>query len=144
MTCIKKRHVDDWCVPEGTLVDVKEKTFILPDHPDNSLCIQAPYSLHQSMMMPSAQVFAFYYIKHSKNHIDHCEFETQTTENNHFEIVLADEFDDDTVLPALALCSASPIDPPPTSQFKQDYLRFWPVGKGTSSGDIAFVIGVNI
>ena len=132
-------------MPEGTLVDVKEKTFILPEHPDNSLCIQAPYSLHQSMMMMhSAKCLHFIIYSTAKNHIDHCEFETQTTENNHFEIVLADEFDDDTVLPALALCSASPIDPPPTSQFKQDYLRFWPVGKGTSSGDIAFVIGVNI
>lgn len=31
---------------------------------------------------------------------------------------------------AIALCTASPLDPPPVSQFKQDYLRFWPTGDG--------------
>jgi hypothetical protein len=31
---------------------------------------------------------------------------------------------------AIALCTASPLDPPPISQFKQDYLRFWPTGDG--------------
>ena len=31
---------------------------------------------------------------------------------------------------AIALCTASPLDPTPTSQFKQDYLRFWPTGDG--------------
>jgi len=31
---------------------------------------------------------------------------------------------------AIALCTASPLDPPPLSQFKQDYLRFWPTGDG--------------
>jgi len=33
---------------------------------------------------------------------------------------------------AIALCTASPLDPPPISQFKQDYLRFWPTGDGKS------------
>ena len=28
------------------------------------------------------------------------------------------------------MCTASPLDPPPVSQFKQDYLRFWPTGDG--------------
>jgi hypothetical protein len=31
---------------------------------------------------------------------------------------------------AIALCTASPLDPTPTSHFKQDYLRFWPTGDG--------------
>ena len=35
---------------------------------------------------------------------------------------------------AIALCTASPLDPPPVSQFKQDYLRFWPTGDGKISG----------
>jgi len=31
---------------------------------------------------------------------------------------------------AIALCTAAPLDPTPESQFKQDYLRFWPTGEG--------------
>ena len=43
-----KRNPEDWCYPEGTKIDVKEKIFMLPHHFDHSLCIQAPYSLHNS------------------------------------------------------------------------------------------------
>jgi hypothetical protein len=42
--------------------------------------------------------------------------------------VLVDDFSKDNPPPALALCTACPFDPPPVSQFKQDYLRFWPTG----------------
>lgn len=41
----------------------------------------------------------------------------------HWMNVLFDEI-------AIALCTASPLDPAPASQFKQDYLRFWPTGDG--------------
>ena len=41
-----------------------------------------------------------------------------------------DDFDKDNPPPALALCTACPFDPPPVSQFEQDYLRFWPTGEG--------------
>jgi hypothetical protein len=51
-------------------------------------------------------------------------------EYNHFEIILIDKFDKNYPPPALALCTASPFDPPPISQFKQDYLRFWPQDEG--------------
>lgn len=54
-------------------------------------------------------------------------------EYNHFEIVLLDDFDKNNPPPALALCTACPFDPPPTSQFKQDYLRFWPTGEAMSA-----------
>jgi hypothetical protein len=43
-----KRNPEDWCYPEGTRIDPKDKTFILPHHYDHSLCLQAPYSLHHS------------------------------------------------------------------------------------------------
>ena len=42
------RNPEDWCYPEGTKIDSKEKMFILPHHYDHSLCLQAPYSLHHS------------------------------------------------------------------------------------------------
>ncbi|CAF1377156.1 unnamed protein product, partial [Didymodactylos carnosus] len=90
------RNAEDWCIPEGTKVDIKEKVFQLPPHFDTSSCIQAPYSLHRKY--------------------------------NHFEIVLIDKFSENNPPPAIALCTASPLDPPPKSQFKQDYLRFWPTG----------------
>jgi hypothetical protein len=54
-------------------------------------------------------------------------------EYNHFEIVLIDEFDKNNPPPAIALCTACPLDPAPLSQFKQDYLRFWPVGEAMSA-----------
>ncbi|CAF5205961.1 unnamed protein product, partial [Rotaria magnacalcarata] len=41
------RNPEDWCLPEGTKIDLKEKCFILPQHIDHSLCLQAPYSLHK-------------------------------------------------------------------------------------------------
>ncbi len=44
--------------------------------------------------------------------------------NRIFEIIIV------SILIAIALCTASPLDPPPISQFKQDYLRFWPTGDG--------------
>ncbi|CAF3421031.1 unnamed protein product [Rotaria sp. Silwood1] len=49
-------------------------------------------------------------------------------EYHHFEIVLLEKFSDSEPPPAIALCTASPLDPPPISQFRQDYLRFWPTG----------------
>ncbi|XP_071113924.1 uncharacterized protein [Haliotis cracherodii] len=48
---------------------------------------------------------------------------------NHFEIKIIDKFDDDSPPPALALSTASPFDPPPQSNFKQDFLRFWATGE---------------
>ncbi|CAF3406424.1 unnamed protein product [Rotaria sp. Silwood1] len=87
---------EDWCLPDGASIDLKEKMFILPQHPDHALCIQAPYSLSQKY--------------------------------HHFEIVLLEKFSDNEPPPAIALCTASPLDPPPISQFRQDYLRFWPTG----------------
>ncbi|CAF2557981.1 unnamed protein product [Rotaria sp. Silwood2] len=87
---------EDWCLPDGTSIDLKEKMFILPQHPDRSLCIQAPFSLNKKC--------------------------------HHFEIVLLEKFSDNEPPPAIALCTASPVDPTPTSQFRQDYLRFWPTG----------------
>ena len=61
-------------------------------------------------------------------------------EYNHFEIILVDDFDKDNPPPALALCTACPFDPPPVSQFKQDYLRFWPTGEGWLNCFIAIVL----
>ncbi|CAF1350584.1 unnamed protein product, partial [Didymodactylos carnosus] len=90
------RNAEDWCVPEGTKIDINEKIFELPPHIGTSSCIQAPYSLHRKF--------------------------------NHFSIVLTDKFSENNPPPAIALCTASPFDPPPKSQFKQDYLRFWPTG----------------
>ncbi|CAF4058119.1 unnamed protein product [Rotaria sordida] len=87
---------EDWCVPDGTNIDLKENMFILPQHLDHSLCIQAPISLNKKY--------------------------------HHFEIVLLEKFSDSEPPPAIALCTAAPVDPLPTSQFRQDYLRFWPTG----------------
>ncbi|RMZ94545.1 SPRY domain-containing 3, partial [Brachionus plicatilis] len=91
------RNPEDWCYPEGTKIDPRDKAFVLPHHYDHSVCLQAPYSLHHKY--------------------------------NHFEIVLSDDFDKNNPPPAIALCTACPFDPPPVSQFKQDYLRFWPTGE---------------
>jgi hypothetical protein len=44
-----------------------------------------------------------------------------------------DEVDDNLPPPAIALCTASPLDPPPKSNFKQDYLKFWATGEGVIS-----------
>lgn len=44
--------------------------------------------------------------------------------------MLIDDFSKENPPPAIALCTASPLDPPPMSLFKQDYLRFWPNGEG--------------
>lgn len=52
---------------------------------------------------------------------------------NHFEIILIDDFDKNNPPPAIALCTASPLDPPPISKFQQDYLRFWPTGEAMSA-----------
>lgn len=91
------RNPEDWCLPVGTEVDLREKIFKLPHHFDYSLCIQGPASLNRKY--------------------------------NHFELILLDEFSDGDPPPAIALCTASPLDPPPVSKFKQDYLRFWPTGE---------------
>ncbi|CAF3928592.1 unnamed protein product [Rotaria magnacalcarata] len=87
---------EDWCLPEAASIDLKQKMFILPEHFDQSLCIQAPCSLNKK--------------------------------NRHFEMVLLEKFTDNEPPPAIALCTASPVDPPSKSQFRQDYLRFWPTG----------------
>ncbi|CAF3064750.1 unnamed protein product [Rotaria socialis] len=87
---------EDWCLPEAASIDLKQKMFILPEHFDKSLCIQAPCSLNKK--------------------------------NRHFEMVLLEKFTDNEPPPAIALCTASPADPPSKSQFRQDYLRFWPTG----------------
>ncbi|CAF1096486.1 unnamed protein product [Adineta steineri] len=89
--CMK--NPEDWCVPNGTKIDLQEKIFILPQHINQSLCIQAPYSLNKKC--------------------------------NHFEIILLDKISDDEPLPAIALCTASPMNSSLISEFKQDYLRFW-------------------
>ena len=52
------------------------------------------------------------------------------TDYNHFEVEFLDEVDETTPPPAIALCTASPMDPPPKSNFKQDFLRFWATGEG--------------
>lgn len=52
---------------------------------------------------------------------------------NHFEIILIDDIDKNNPPPAIALCTASPFDPPPVSKFKQDFLRFWPYGEAMSA-----------
>ncbi len=57
-------------------------------------------------------------------------FIVNNIEYNHFEIILIDDFDKNNPPPAIALCTASPLDPPPVSKFQQDYLRFWPTGEG--------------
>jgi hypothetical protein len=49
---------------------------------------------------------------------------------NHFEVQLIDDFDETTPPPAIALCTASPFDPTPKSNFKQDFIRFWATGEG--------------
>ena len=49
---------------------------------------------------------------------------------NHFEIKIIDEFNDSFPPPALALSTASPLDPAPVSNFRQDFLRFWATGAG--------------
>ena len=52
---------------------------------------------------------------------------------NHFEVELIDDFDDLTPPPAIALCTASPFDPCPKTNFKQDFIRFWATGEGNQS-----------
>ena len=48
--------------------------------------------------------------------------------NNIFDQEISNRFF--FLLIAIAICTASPMDPPPVSQFKQDYLRFWGTGDG--------------
>ena len=43
------KNSEDWCMPENTKIDLKDRSFILPEHYDHSLCLQAPYSLHSSI-----------------------------------------------------------------------------------------------
>jgi hypothetical protein len=108
--------------------------FILPKHFDYSLCLQAPCSLNQSKYRSNASL-----VQKLQYHMIYLEY-------NHFEIVLLDQFSNSNPPPgmfdpkfnflllflriAIALCTASPLDPLLTSQFKQDYLRFWPTGDG--------------
>jgi hypothetical protein len=73
-----KRNPEDWCLPEGTKIDLKEKSFILPHHMDQSLCLQAPYSLHKS------KICLFIIINSLRCFLEY----------NHFEIVLSDKFSD--------------------------------------------------
>ena len=76
------------------------------------------------------------------------------SELNHFEIVLIDKFNEGDPPPgnkkpfriefrrngsffsAISLCTASPMDPPSTSPFRQDFLRFWPTGDGSFFVDL--------
>jgi hypothetical protein len=53
-----------------------------------------------------------------------------STAYNHFEVELIEDFDDNKLPPAIALCTASPFDPTPKSNFKQDFIRFWATGEG--------------
>ena len=55
---------------------------------------------------------------------------TSFPDYNHFEVEFIDAFDDNTPPPAIALCTASPMDPPSPSNFRQDFLRFWATGEG--------------
>ncbi|XP_070191470.1 uncharacterized protein [Littorina saxatilis] len=52
---------------------------------------------------------------------------------NHFEIRLVDEFCEDQPPPAVVLSTATPLDPPPVSNFKLDFLRFWAVNEAAKS-----------
>ena len=54
------------------------------------------------------------------------------TDFNHFEVELIDRFDDQVPPPAISMCSACPQDPPPQSNFRQDFIRFWARGEGKS------------
>ena len=49
---------------------------------------------------------------------------------NHFEVELIDDFCETLPPPAIVLCTASPFDPTPKSNFKQDFIRFWATGEG--------------
>ena len=49
---------------------------------------------------------------------------------NHFEVELIDSFDESRPPPAIALCTASPYDPAPKTNFRQDFIRFWATGEG--------------
>ena len=67
------------------------------------------------------------------------------SEYNHFEVELIDEFSENVPPPAIALCTASPFDPAPKSNFKQDFIRFWAMGEGTThyQPEIRVVITAN-
>ncbi|KAK7447339.1 hypothetical protein BaRGS_00040197 [Batillaria attramentaria] len=50
---------------------------------------------------------------------------------NHFEICLVDDFGPEQPPPAIVLSTATPLDPPPLSHFKLDFLRFWAVNEAS-------------
>jgi hypothetical protein len=54
---------------------------------------------------------------------------------NHHRVKCFDQCTNEVVMNdrlAIALCTASPSESPSVSDFKQDYLRFWATGEGTS------------
>ncbi|XP_041355029.1 uncharacterized protein LOC121372654 [Gigantopelta aegis] len=60
---------------------------------------------------------------------------------NHFEIKIIDEFNDSFPPPALALSTASPLDPAPVSNFRQDFLRFWATGEAKDAIEVGDLVG---
>ncbi|XP_013380369.1 uncharacterized protein LOC106151578 [Lingula anatina] len=52
---------------------------------------------------------------------------------NHFEVQIIEDFSDEVPPPMIALTTASPLLPPPESNFRQDFIRFWATGAASSA-----------
>lgn len=60
---------------------------------------------------------------------------------NHFEIRLTKDFGPDCPPPAVVLSTATPLDPPPNSCLKLDFLRFWAVNEASSLVQVGDLVG---
>ncbi|CAL1544708.1 unnamed protein product [Lymnaea stagnalis] len=60
---------------------------------------------------------------------------------NHFEVELTHEFGPGSPPPAIVLSTATPLDPPPNSCLKLDYLRFWPVNDASTLVQVGDLVG---
>ncbi|XP_005088904.1 uncharacterized protein LOC101862618 [Aplysia californica] len=60
---------------------------------------------------------------------------------NHFEVQLTKNFGPDCPPPAVVLSTATPLDPPPNSCLKLDFLRFWAVNEASALVQVGDLVG---
>ncbi|BFZ09153.1 hypothetical protein BsWGS_12192 [Bradybaena similaris] len=60
---------------------------------------------------------------------------------NHFEVRLTKQFSTHLPPPAIVLSTATPLEPPPKSCLKLDYLRFWAVDQSSSVVQVGDLVG---
>ncbi|CAG5134153.1 unnamed protein product [Candidula unifasciata] len=60
---------------------------------------------------------------------------------NHFEVRLTKHFSSHFLPPAIILSTATPLEPPPKSCLKLDYLRFWAVDQTSSLVQVGDLVG---